>query len=178
MEVQGILIRKTDYKERDVIVDLLLRNGKQMAIYFYGGKGGGKHQKGSLLEVGRMLKVNLKPNIKHGQESIAVAQEWSIIWDSDCIRNDFKGFYYLCFLLELTKKIAIETQIKDYDEKTQEFVGLFSVLSNALYYLDEALKNKNFVMEKHLFIFLSKLIYQLGLAADQNIPWPTFLETT
>ncbi len=44
-KIEGILIKKIPYKERDIIGTLLLRSGMQVSAIFYGGAGGGKNKK-------------------------------------------------------------------------------------------------------------------------------------
>lgn len=163
MNVEGILIHKTPYKERDLICKILLRSGKVLTVYFYGGRGGGKKSKGSILEVGFMLKINLAPRRKKIESEIHVAKEHQLIWKSDKIREDFKAFYLMCFYLELIGKVTISSDLED---ETNEFHTLFSVLSNSLYYLDHSLIQKHFELEGHLFIFLSKIMHALGVHPD------------
>jgi recombinational DNA repair protein (RecF pathway) len=45
MVFEGIVIHKVSYKERDLIVKLIMRNGTVGSFYIYGGKVGGKHHK-------------------------------------------------------------------------------------------------------------------------------------
>ena len=68
MQLEGILVHKAIHKERDLIGTLLLRDGTLVNLYFYGGRGGGKSQKGSILELGFMLKVKLGSRIKKNQD--------------------------------------------------------------------------------------------------------------
>jgi DNA repair protein RecO len=164
MHVEGIVINKTPYKERDLICNLLLRSGRTQSIYFYGGRGGGKQNKGSILEVGFMLAIQLSPRRKKIDTDIQIAKEHKLLWDCDNIRTDYRAFYLASFYMEYISKIAIGENLND--ENSTEHAGLFNVLSNGLYYLDEAVKNKNFDLNTHLFIFLSKLSIQLGVAPD------------
>lgn len=163
MLIEGIVINKTPVKARDLIAKLLLRNGKVLSVYFYGGQGGGKQQKGSLVELGHMLKIVLAPRKKHLDSQLAVAKEWSLGWDSDLIRKDVLAFYYMCFIFELIAKIAITQELSELDHDHKEYEGIFNVVSNALFYADKALALKQLSISDHVFIFVSKLIYQLGI---------------
>lgn len=164
MRVEGIVLNKTPYKERDLICHLLLRSGKKISIYFYGGRGGGKKSKGSVLEVGFMLSVELAPRRKKVQSDIQIAKEHKLLWNSGVIRDDYLAFCLSCFYLEYTKKVA--TDIGELDDPDDEHGFLFTVLSNALFYLDESLVDKNFSLNAHLFIFLTKLSMGLGITGD------------
>lgn len=160
MIVEGIVIHKTVYKEKDIICDLLLRSGKKLSLYIYGGKGGGKNQKGSIVEHGFMLKCTLNPRRKKIESELHIVKEYQLIWSPKFIRNDFKAFYLSTFFYEIVSKIAIEESL-DFEDK--EHQGLFNVLSNALFFLDHSLENHHFNNHAHLFLFLSKLTIQLGI---------------
>lgn len=162
MEMEGILIQKAIHKERDLIGTLLLREGSLLNLYFYGGRGGGKSQKGSILELGFMLKVKLSSRIKKDQD-IQIAQEWNLLWNSENIRSNHKAFYLSTFYFEFVKKVA---QPKDLGFEDQSNAGLFKVLSNALFYLDKDLVENNFHFESHLAAFLTKMIFELGISPD------------
>jgi DNA repair protein RecO len=138
------------------MVSFLKRNGEKIKIVFYGGQGGGKKQKPTLLEYGYMLALEIKPS--HKEDGIHVAKEWQIKWQHELIRNDYKAFLLLSFYLELIEKVSIE------HHADQE--GLFRVLSNALFYLEDSLKKKHFYPYTHLTLFLTKLIFELGIAPD------------
>lgn len=163
MTIEGIIINKTPLKARDVVAKVLLRNGKVLSIYFYGGQGGGKYQKGTLIELGHMLNIVLSPRKKYLESELSVAKEWSLKWDSAVIRRDVMSFYFMCFIFELISKIAISQDTDELEFDDNENIGIFNVVSNALFYLDKSLKDKSFVLVDHLFIFIAKLVYQLGI---------------
>ncbi len=166
MHIEGIILSKTPYKERDLICNLLLRSGKKTSVYFYGGRGGGKGNKGSILEVGFMLAVELGRKKRSVETEINIAKEYQLLWRADKIRENFQAFYLSCFYLEYLAKIAIEENF--HEEGHEEHQGLFNVLSNGLYFLDESLGKDQFELPSHLFIFLTKLSAQLGIAPDTN----------
>ncbi len=166
MNLEGILIHKTPYKDRDIIAKLLLRSGKVVNLYFYGGRGGGKHSKGSILELGYMLKVTLAPRRKAIEQEIHIAKEWKLIWDAGNLRNDFHGFYYLSFLFELAGKIALEHDPKDLEN--EEHKGIFNIISNSVFYLDKSIAEKKFNLFCQSFLMLTKLNFQLGILPDYN----------
>lgn len=158
--IEGILINKTPFKERDMIGKLLSRRGTLHTFYFYGGRGGGKSQKPSLLEVGRMFKV--KPALRKvkTETEIRIADEWQVLWEGRSIREDFMAFSLTCFVMELMGKMAMP----DDDESiSSDFEGLFNTTSNFLYYLDDSIQKKTFNVHQHLGLFLIKLIYHLGI---------------
>lgn len=163
MIIEGIIINKTPLKARDVVAKILLRNGKVLSVYFYGGQGGGKHQKGSVVELGHMLSIVLSPRKKYLESELSVAKEWSLKWDSELIRKDVMAFYFMCFIFELISKIAISQNTDELEFEDNENIGIFNVVSNALFYLDKSLRDKNFILIDQLFIFVAKLVYQLGI---------------
>jgi recombinational DNA repair protein (RecF pathway) len=160
MHIEGLIISKTPYKERDLICNLLLRSGNTLSVYFYGGRGGGKNSKGSVLEVGHMLAITLSPRRKSLDTQIHISKEYKLLWASDHTRLDYKAFYLSMFYMEYMSKVA---QQEDLDFESLENAGLFSVLSNSLFYLDKLVEKKEFFLENHLFFFLTKLCIQLGV---------------
>lgn len=166
MHVEGMIIQKTPYKERDLICHVLLRSGKTLPVYFYGGRGGGKKSKGSFLEIGFMLKLELREQRKSMETAIFIAKECSLIWNSKEIRSDYKALCLLSFYLEMTSKIALSEDLKS--RHGDEFEGLFKVVSNAVFILDQAISLKDFQLSNHLFIYLSKLILELGILPDTD----------
>lgn len=162
IKIEGIVLSKLLYRDRDMICHLLLRNGKEVSILFYGGKGGGKHMKPSLLELGYMLQVELKNTKPH--LGMYVANEWNILWQYRTIRNDYRAFYLLCFYLELLGKISVSDNLhdehRDYDKNSE---GIFRSASNALFYLEEAISKQELLYQGQLFLFLSRLIFEMGV---------------
>lgn len=166
MHVEGMIIQKTPYKERDLICHVLLRSGKTLPVYFYGGRGGGKKSKGSFIEIGFMLKLELREQRKSMDTAIFIAKEYSLIWNSNEIRSDYKALCLLSFYLELTSKIALSEDLKS--GHGDEFAGLFKVISNAAFFLDQSITLKKFQIYGQLFIFLSKLTLELGILPDTD----------
>ncbi len=161
MHVEGMIIQKTPYKERDLICHVLLRSGKTLPVYFYGGRGGGKKAKGSFLEIGFMLSLELREQRKALQTSIYIAKEYNLIWSSSEIRSDYQSLCLLSFYLEMVSKIALSEDLAS--QHGDEFESLFKVTSNAVFFLDDALSKNQFSLFDHLFIFLAKLIFELGV---------------
>lgn len=162
-KVEGIVLNKTVFKERDLIVHLLQRNGKKISILFFGGRGGGAKSKPSLLELGYMLKVELKKS-RMRDEGMYVAEEWSVSWQHNKVRYDFKAFSILAFYLELINKVALNDNLHEDEGIAEEQLGLFRVLSNALFYLEKSLEENAFIPMTHLSLFLCKLTFDLGIA--------------
>lgn len=161
--VEGILIYKVPFKERDIIAKVLSRRGTLHTFYFYGGQGGGKSQKPGLLELGRMIKViPAERKIKTDQE-IRVAKEWNILWEGRKIRESFLAFSLMSFILELMGKISVPD---DDDDVVSDFEGLFNVVSNFLFFLDKSLEEKDFEIHQHLNLSLIKLVYHLGVVPE------------
>jgi hypothetical protein len=175
MNLEGIIIQKTPYKDRDIIAKFLLRSGKVVNLYFYGGRGGGKHNKGSILELGYMLKVTLAPRRKAIEQDIKIAKEWKLIWEAGSLRTNFHGFYYLSFLFEIAQKISLDFDSSDPDNN--EHAGIFNIISNSIFYLDKSIKDENFDLFSQAFLMLGKLNFQNGgftcreclLREDQSI---------
>lgn len=164
-KIDGIILNKFPYRERDLVLHVLLRSGHKMSLMVYGGRGGGKKMKPSLLEPGYLAQFELAPNAKEVQ----VSKEFTMDWRHEEVRNDYQAFLLMSFFLELIDKVAPEATLKEDDENlSDEYVGLFRVLSNALFYLDHSLKNKVFSHFSHLELFLIKISFELGVAPSFN----------
>lgn len=164
--LEGIIIKKTPTKARDMICNILLRTGRVLTVYCYGGQGGGKHHKGTILELGHMIRIQVTPNKKYITASLASSRDWSLIWESDFIRKNINAFYYMCFLFEIVAKISLPHELDD-DDQVVDHEGVFNVLSNALFYLDDNLqKTVEVDIRNHLALFMVKLFGQVGIIPD------------
>ena len=129
-------------------------------MLFYGGLGGGKKQKGSSLQLGYMIKVQLQ-KVKR-TDDVVRAKDWESIWSYKLISLDHRAFYLACFFMEVIEKIAPEADAF-YDDFNEHSDELFNVLSNSLYWLEKSLEEKSFSLETKLFIFLAKLCWNQGV---------------
>lgn len=162
--IEGLVISKVIYRERDLICHLLLRNGKTVSVMFYGGRGGGKKMKPSTLELGYMIKAQLK-NVRQTDSTLYTASEWKTLWIHEKIRSNHNAFYLMCFYFELLSRLATQDDLfdehRDFDNSLE---GIFKVTSNALFYLEESVYKNNFKIQTQLFFYLSRLIFELGIA--------------
>lgn len=167
MVFEGIVISKLPYKERDLIVKLLLRNGLMASFYVYGGQGGGKHHKPSAFDVGAMMKVMIKDrrSLRQDVSELMVAVEYQRIWGPTAIRHDVKAFYLVCLYFEIVQKFAIQFHPEE-SGSNNDHEGIFTVLSNAIFYLDDAIREKRFEAHQHLSLFMVKLLFHLGIIPD------------
>lgn len=165
-KIEGLVLSKVPYDERHLIAHLLLRNGKKISVVFYGGRGGGKKQKSSIIELGFMLQVELA-TAKTNSE-IYHAKEWNLIWHHNLIRENHNAFYLMCFFLEITNKISSTENLHDFHEENDEFQGLFLTLSNALVYLENSLKSNSFYKHSHVVIYLTKILLHLGVFPERE----------
>lgn len=166
-KIEGILLSKTFNGERHLIGHMLLRSGKKVSVLFYGGRGGGKKQKDSILEVGHMLSVDLVPS-RAGVE-LYKAREWKGLWMHDKIRLNYQAYHLLCFIIEVLSKVAREDHLhdlhRDFDENEKE---IFTIASNALFHLDRNLNENQFDRMREALVFLVKLSYVLGIAPSRD----------
>lgn len=154
VKVEGLLIYKTPYQEKHLIAKLLLRSGKRISVIFYGGRG-----KKACLDLGHMLSVEIARS--KSTDTMYKASEWNIIWAPNFLRGDYSAFSLMCFYFEIISKLSLEESLHDGEDDQQN--GLFSVLSNGIYYLEQTIKEKTFVKEQQLLIFLGKLVLEQGI---------------
>ena len=122
-KIEGIVLSKIPYDERHIIAHLLLRSGRKVSVVFYGGRGGGKKQKSSIIELGFMLSVELNTNRTHSE--IYHAKEWSLVWHHDLIRLDHTAFFMFCFYLAVINKISLNENLHYFDEHVSDLNKLF-----------------------------------------------------
>jgi len=162
-KIDALLLSKIPYKERHLLGKVLLRNGRKASIIFYGGRGGGKYQKGTILEIGNMLSLEVKLGQRHSD--LYNCSEWRSIWLHKNIRNNHKRFYLTCLLIEIAQMITTNADLCDplwRDDNEDE--GIFNVLSNAIFHTDNT--SGSLRSSDGLTIFLTKLLCRQGLLPD------------
>ncbi|MFI5390348.1 MAG: hypothetical protein ACHQYQ_03220 [Bacteriovoracales bacterium] len=122
-------------------------------MIFYGGRK-------TSLDLGHMISVEIARS--RSTETIYKASEWNIIWAADLLRSDFSAVSLMCLYFEIISKLSLEESLHDEDDIQQS--GLFSVLSNGVYYIEQTVKNKTFVKEQQLLLFLGKLVLEQGIS--------------
>lgn len=169
---EGIIISKTPYQERHCISRIILRNGRKISVNFLGGMGGGKKMKSSLIQLGHGVRFSITGRLKEG-ESLNLSKDYKKLWSPENIRNNHRAFYQMCFYLELLDKISIGENLvnrKRFQDINQDDQGLFNVLSNGIYYLDEFVNklnsNQNSDFGSLFALFLGKLVFHLGVSPD------------
>jgi recombinational DNA repair protein (RecF pathway) len=169
MVFEGIVVQVIPQKERDLIARLLLREGTLISFYVYGGMGGGKNSKPRKFEPGNLMRVDVKPSRSGhiAQDSLKIASESSILWQAKNVRHHSQGFALACLFLEMILKTALPHQ-EENTLASQEHAGLFNVLSNGLFYLDQSLEKKLWEWSNHLIIFSAKFLLHLGILPDEN----------
>lgn len=169
MTLEGIVIQIIPQKERDLIARMLLREGTITSVYVYGGMGGGKNSKPRVYEPGNLLRIQLRES-RSGHtslETLQMASEQSLLWQSQHIRHHPQAFALACLYLEMVLKTALPHSSENIFA-AQEHGGLFNVVSNGLFHLDQALMQNNFKWENHLLLFLSKFLLHLGILPDES----------
>jgi recombinational DNA repair protein (RecF pathway) len=171
MVFEGIVIHKVPYKERDLIVKLILRSGALGSFYIYGGQGGGKHHKPTIFELGSMVRITIREQNKSKLEGLElmVASETQRLWEPDQLRHNIQAFYLVCLYFEVLQKFAVNFQLGFSDQNQSEHEGLFSVMSNALFYLNESLKSGNFQASQQLMFFMTKLLFHMGIMPETDL---------
>ena len=166
-KIEGIVLSKAPFQERHLICRILLRSGKIVPVVFYGGSGGGKKNKGSTLEFGYMMKIELS----HSKRTTDIynAKEWLPLWSHQSIRLDHRAFSLLCFYLECAAKFGQEADLhepsEDFDDQS---IGLFRAISSSIFYLDKMISLGQFNFNWNLIVFISKLITELGIFPDRT----------
>ena len=167
--IEGILLNKIPFKEKNIIGHVLLRNGHKLSVVFYGGQGGGKKHVGSTLQLGYLMSFSLTGRTKSHFEMLG-SSEYKEKWYHSHITNNVKAFYLLCFFNECLEKFApLATTPYDLEKESDEQVGLFRLLSNAIFRLEKMCRENSYRTELELGIFLIKAMVELGVFPNVNI---------
>ncbi len=158
MHVKAMVLSKKIFKDRHLISDVLLEDGSKKTVLFFGGQGGGAKSKPSTVELGFALNLSLKESSK---SRIYNCKEWSVHWRHLSIENNYKAYFLLNFFCEVINNVSFEDM-----NESSEVGELYTILSNACFYLDESLKQDDFDMYRSTFMFLGKLLYSLGIFPD------------
>lgn len=165
-KIEGLILSKSPFQDRHLICRMLLRSGKMISVVCYGGSGGGKNKKGSMLEIGYMMKMELARGKRNAE--LYTAKEWLPIWTHESIRLNHKAFSLMCFMLEVSQKFAQEADLHDSSESFDDHnEGLFRVVSSSLFFLDQEAKDGKLNINWLLVVFLSKLTVELGIFPDR-----------
>jgi len=165
-KLEGLLVSKIPFEERHIIGNILLRSGKLVSIVFYGGRGGGKNQKPSSLEIGYMYSIELREYKAHAE--IYHAKEWTVLWQHLEIRKNFQAFYLLCFYSEVILKISPHAHLQDHHHEYKEMEGIFTTISNSIFMLEKKASTSEFYLHSHLVIFLIKLFLYMGIYPERE----------
>ncbi|EQC44709.1 DNA repair protein RecO C-terminal domain-containing protein [Bacteriovorax sp. Seq25_V] len=160
--IEGVLINKFPYQDKHIVGHLLLRNGLKVSVMFYGGQGGGKNQKGSILQLGYMFKITTS-KVKQHFEMLS-AKEYNEKWCHANLAGNPLSFYMLCFFCEFIDKFSPQAGSKDdLDLDHEHHGGLFRLLSNAIFFLEKRCKEDKFDQSEALLTFLSKAMVEMGI---------------
>lgn len=169
-KINGLLISKMKYRERDILGRVLLRNGKKVSVIFYGGAGGGTKKRSTSLEIGFLLDIELQHMREQKEANIYKTREWSLAWEHNSVRIDYKKFYLLCFFVELINIVAPEENLFDQisvEENSHE--SIFRLFSSAIFNLEKINLKENDSDNKLsllLLLFIIKFVYELGIFPD------------
>ncbi len=108
----------------------------------------------------------MKLELSHAKRNSELhrAKEWTPLWCYEYIRLNHKAFSTMCFYLEMVSHLCAEEDLfDDHADFDESMVGLFRVLSNALFHLEERLKSQKCDPHSEIVIFLGKLLIEQGV---------------
>lgn len=134
-----------------------------LTVLFFGGQGGGKKTKSSILQIGYLFKVVLSQSKKVSFEMLN-AKEYSEKWFHKKLASHPRAFYLLCFYSELISKFSPKvSEHDDLDLDGEVHGGLFRLLSNGIFQLEKSVVEESYSHYDSLFIFLVKALVELGI---------------
>ena len=165
----GMVLQKTSYRERDLVIKILASDGLIYSGLSYGGQGGGKKQTGLKFEIGQVFRFEMKFNPTLSS-SMSTLGESILQWSHDKLRSQYEAFLLLLFYVDFTLSVSPEGSLKDQVEFAHESQrqGLYRLLTSAVYYLEQAVKDQNFQVKDHFFLFLVKLSFELGIQLEMS----------
>lgn len=195
-KIQGIIVDKLAYREKDLIAKVLLRSGHKISVLFYGARSMGlsaatKRTTRSTLpiELGLCLNVVLNPKrqkvIDDGGDLYS-AKEWSYHWSHRHIRLHHSAYLLMCFYLEIMQKISMPSHldfshgygpmhVHEQNEHYEDYAGLYRVLSNGIFYLEKLVTTqtpKQTEKQKSLneIIFIHLAVFLMKLIYELGFP--------
>lgn len=157
MLIEGIVLKKNIYQDRHLMTTLLLRNGVKKDVLFYGGRGGGKKNKPSTIEIGYLVQTELKTQVK----TILSSSDWKALWMHQNVRKNYQSLYLVTFFCELINMSAMYGEIEE-----QQDLSYFNLLSNALVTIDKYKELNEQVIDQFLSLFLARMIFHQGIYPD------------
>ncbi len=156
--IEGILLRKTPFRDKDLICSFLTRRGRKVSILFYGVQNRIGKNVCVPLEIGNMFRVMIKTS---GRPSdLKSAKEWDYLWRHESISKNYKTYCNLCLMLEICSQVALE---ESFDDDSSENEGLFLTLSNGIYLLDKFEKEQRLNIHAHMFMYFARLMQFHGI---------------
>lgn len=157
------------YQERHLLIKVQLRNGQKMGLILYGGRGGGKNQRGSIVDLGNCLTFQVQT--KNKQSTFFGTKEFELKWNPANIRDNYACFQLMCFFLEIMEKVSHESSLENLQDdlslsNSSGDLNNFEVLSNSLFYLD---KHPSIIKQNPytcLGLFLDRLLKSQGVHPD------------
>lgn len=160
---KGIILSKTKVKEKDLILKILLENGTHMDVMAYGALSSNK-KKANILEIGYAINFNIdKKGFK--QSDLRILREPQIHWSYSKLRENHIAFYLVCLFLEIAAKVSPKADDSELG-LGDVYSGLYKILSNGIFYVEESSKNNQFDQWKLLSLFLGKTLFYLGVFPD------------
>ena len=85
-------------------------------------------QKPSHLELGNLISLPFAPDKNY--QNLVRAKEWKITWSSQKIRESYRKFSSLCFIVEVMSKITVDEDTKGFPLTTTSLMDFlkFSVM--------------------------------------------------
>lgn len=167
--MEGIVLRKTPVKERDLIVDFLCSTGERRSFYFFGQQGGGKKQTGSIFQLANALsfEVSGKKNAKNPL----------LKWSAQHIASHYHAYELTLFILLTFMEFlpadddldgggrGHESENLERNSLPSENHPLYILITNAIY----GVGHHPFYLASHLNVFISKFLAIEGLMPHTNL---------
>ncbi|MCE3008999.1 MAG: DNA repair protein RecO [Proteobacteria bacterium] len=118
---KGIVLRKTKYKEADLILQILLSQGTKMSFLARGALRSKKRFGGGILEPTHYIQMTV--SVPSAQERMGVIEEAHLIAGFDWLRLDYDKLETALWMLETVNKISVEGETESAD--------LFNILGNS-----------------------------------------------
>ncbi len=159
----GLVLKVYPFKDKDLVVSVLLRNGKKRSLFLRGAKNNQKAFRDPI-DHAHLFTFCYSPRRSTLANRLISSSEWNCQWAPSSIRHNVDAYYLTCLFIDCIDRAAMEHDDSEEGNSLQSTVGdFFRLLSNALFFLNQAAAQKQVVPQTHFLLFFVKFLQYLGL---------------
>jgi recombinational DNA repair protein (RecF pathway) len=170
LQEDGLVLKMIPFKDYDLVASVLLRNGHKQAIYLKGARGR-PHPLRDPIDAMKCFRFQYRPSRNSSTSGLFRSEEWICQWSPQALSHHVDAYYLACLFLDCLDRMTLESsehhEYTSHDQTdhraSHSVINAFTLLSNALFYLDQAVSQKKLQLQTHFILFFTKLLTYLGL---------------